>query len=482
MNNTIQFILDDKIVEIDFSKETNLKPTTTVLNYLRNLNNHKGVKEGCAEGDCGACTIVLAELNKENKLIYKAVDSCLVFLPMIHGKQLITVENLSDKKNGETVLHPVQKSMVNFFGSQCGYCTPGFIMSLFALYKSHINPGREIIEDALTGNLCRCTGYLPILEAAQSACQNISEDKFSANENDIIYKLKSISKNKTSILLEKEKQIYFHPQSLDDALMLKKHYKNAIVTNGATDIALRQTKKNEPLFEILDISGIREIKNISEREDGYFIGAGVTLESLKQFSESKLPAHFSILKVFGSLQIRNVATIGGNIGSASPIGDLLPVLFVYNAEVIIQSMLTKRDVEINNFIKGYRKTDIQADELITSVFIPKPENNSIIKSYKISKRKDLDISTVSLAVKLILEKKIVKDIILAYGGMAEITKRAENSESYLKNKIWNRENVEEAMKIIYDEFTPLSDARSGSEFRRITAKNLLLKFFIEGQN
>ncbi len=479
MNNTIKFILDDNIVEIDFSKEKYLKPTTTVLNYLRSLSNHKGVKEGCAEGDCGACTVVLGERDADRKLKYKAVDSCLIFLPMIHGKQLITVENLAQRENGKEVLHPVQEMMVNSFGSQCGYCTPGFIMSLFALYKNHNNPSREVIEDSLSGNLCRCTGYQQILEAAFNACNKNGIDHFSENEELTLKILKEIGRNKTMIMLSTEKQTYFRPLTLDDALMLRKHYKNAVVINGATDVALKQTKKNELITEIIDISGVDELKIYDEEENGFYFGSGISLEKMKYLCEKEYRSFYDILKVFGSLQIRNAATIGGNIGSASPIGDTLPVLIAYKAKVILQSSKNKRELYVEDFIKGYRKTDLKPDEIITSVFIPKPEKNVIIKSYKVSKRKDLDISTVSLSCRLLKEKGTVKEIILAFGGMAETPKRALITEELLRGKQWDRKNIDSAMKVLYTEFSPISDARASAEFRRVAAKNLLMKFYME---
>lgn len=479
MNNCIKFLLDDNIVEIDFSNEKDLKPTTTVLNYLRSLGNHKGVKEGCAEGDCGACTVVIAETGQGKKIKYKAVDSCLIFLPMIHGKQLITVENLSHRNNGKVILHPVQEMLVNSFGTQCGYCTPGFIMSLFALYKNHKNPAREIIEDSLSGNLCRCTGYQSILEAAAEACKKNEDDLFSKNADKTMEILQNINSDRTSIMIDTEKQTYFRPFTLDDALMLRKHYENAVVINGATDIALKQTKKNELLTEIIDLSGVEELKIYDEETDGFYFGAGMSLETLKAISEKEFPALYDILRLFGSLQIRNIATIGGNIGSASPIGDTLPLLFAYRAKVIVQSSKNKREIDIEDFIKGYRKTDLGSDELITSVFIPKPDKNVYVKSFKVSKRKDLDISTVSLSCRMIQEKNRIKDIILAYGGMAETTGRAKKTEEYLAGKIWNRKTIEGAMKIVYEEFKPISDARSSEEFRKVIAKNLLMKIYLD---
>ncbi|NTW32155.1 MAG: xanthine dehydrogenase small subunit [Bacteroidetes bacterium] len=479
MNNIVRFVLDNKIVEIDFFKKQELKPTTTVLNYLRSYPEHKGVKEGCAEGDCGACTIVVAELDKNEKLVYKTLDSCLVFLPMIHGKQLITVENLAIEGTKEKILHPVQQLMVETNGSQCGYCTPGIIMSLFGLYKNHNNPSREIIEDALTGNLCRCTGYQSIIEAAQKACTVKGKDHFSEKEKDVVKMLKNIAENKESLVLSTENQKYFKPFSLEEALIIRLENPDAIIINGSTDVALRQTKKNEHFAKILDISGVEELKTFYEDKDCYVFGSGISIEQVKNFSKETLPALYKMLSVFGSLQIRNIATIGGNAGSASPIGDTLPLLFAYGAKLKLTSGAGDRVIEIEDFIKGYRQTDLGNDELIKEIIIPKTDNSTKINSFKISKRKDLDISTVSGAFKLKLEQENVSEIILAYGGMAATTKRAVNTEKFLTGKKWSKKNVEEAMNIVAEEFTPLSDARSEAEFRTIAAKNLLMKFYIE---
>jgi xanthine dehydrogenase small subunit len=477
MKNSLKFVLDGKMMEVDLSRHAELKPTTTVLNYLRSYPDHKGVKEGCAEGDCGACTVVLAELVNE-KLEYRTIDSCLVFLPMIHGKQLITVENLAHYRDGKKILHPVQQLMVETNGSQCGYCTPGIVMSLFGIYKNHRNPSTEIIHDALTGNLCRCTGYQPIVDAARKAC-NGDADHFSEKENEIILLLKKINENKESLLFKNKKQRYFKPFTLDEALRLRKENPEAVIVGGSTDVALRQTKKNEMFTEILDISSVAELRSFREENDTCCFGSGLSLEEVKKYSSEKYPALQNILKVFGSLQIRNIATLGGNIGSASPIGDTLPVLFAYGASVKLRSFTSERTVSIEEFIKGYRQTDLKNDELITGIIIPKADDGERISSYKISKRRNLDISTVSGAFRLIKEDDRVKEIVLAYGGMAATTKRAIKTEDALKGKKWTRENVESAMKILEEEFNPLSDARSEAIFRRTAATNLLMKFYQE---
>jgi len=477
MQKTVRFVLDDRVVEIDFAKSPVLKPTMTVLNYLRSLPDHKGVKEGCAEGDCGACTIVIAEAGENSRLTYRALDSCLLFLPMIHGKQLITVENLAVDHQRQKVLHPVQQMMVETNGSQCGYCTPGVVMSLFSLYKNHHEPSREVIEDALTGNLCRCTGYQPIIEAAQKACTHHGEDHFSSREKEIIGLLKPINDNQETLEIITEKQKYLKPFILKEALRLRKDHPMAVIINGSTDVALRQTKGKEHLAEILDLSGVEEMKTFTEDKENCVFGAGISLEMMKKFTKESFPALYEILKVFGSLQIRNTGTIGGNIGSASPIGDLLPVLFVYKARIKLQSVTSERIINIEDFIKGYRKTDIREDELIAEVIIPKNIAGRV-RSYKVSKRKDLDISTVCGAFRVELQEDKVKEIMIAFGGMADTTKRAMKTETFLTGKPWNRENVKAAMEILGDEFTPISDARSEAEFRKVVARNLLMKCFL----
>ena len=319
MQQTISFVLDGKIQALDFNEQ--LKPTTTVLNYLRSSPVHKGVKEGCAEGDCGACTVVIGELTQENKIHYKAWDSCLVFLPMIHGKQLITVENLSQKNGSSEVLHPVQEAMVEGNGSQCGYCTPGIVMSLFSLYKNENSPTKECIEDALTGNLCRCTGYKPIIEAAAKACVNEGKDQFTENEKQIIDLLLQIKNKSKSIEINTAKQKYFQPKTTTEALQLRNKMQNSVLINGATDVALRVTKRHELLEEIIDLSSIEELKTVTKNDIEIIFGAGLSLEEVKRISKNELPALYETLKVFGSKQIRSVATLGGNIGSGSPIGE-----------------------------------------------------------------------------------------------------------------------------------------------------------------
>jgi len=473
----IRFLLNRSYHTIDFSRTSFPTPTTTVLQYLRSLPDFKGTKEGCAEGDCGACTVVIAEPGEDGKMNHTPIDSCLVFLPMIHGKQLITVEAL---RTTEGKLHPVQTAMVQNFGAQCGYCTPGIIMSLFALYKNHTHPSRETIDDGLTGNLCRCTGYRPIVEAAAQSCVSHGLDQFTDQEPETIQKLSAISKDSIQILSGRQK--YYRPKTLTEALVIKAEHPKAIVIAGATDVALRVTKKHELLEEIIDLSNISVLKEIEEDDDKIIVGAGAPLNQVIPRVCDSHPALYDMLSVFGSSQIRNLATFGGNLGSASPIGDTLPVLIAYGAKVYLESIHGRRKVNMDVFITGYRQTVRQADELITAVKIPKLKNGTIVRSYKVSKRKDLDISTVSAGFRLENDQGKVSLIKLVYGGMAEMTKRAEKTELFLIGKSWSRETVTNAMPLIDLEFRPISDARSGEEYRRVVARNLLLKFWADTYN
>ena len=466
---TIQFLLNGSPVQIDFHNSSHLSPTTTLLQYLRTNPELTGTKEGCAEGDCGACTVVMVTPSHEYPHQLKAVDSCLIFLPMIHRKAIFTVEYIGKKE-----LHPVQEAMVKFDGSQCGYCTPGFIMSMYALHQNHQNPSRETIMDALTGNLCRCTGYQSILNAALHSGKGTYDDEII---NEACQQINQWPQTPLSIVTGSQK--YFQPINLPDLLKLKSMYHQAILINGATDVALRVTKNHEWLENVIDLSQVYELHQVNDGDGKISFGAGLSLEEVKLRSKDLLPALYDCLEVFGSLQIRNLATLGGNIASASPIGDTLPVLMAYGAMVTVANTHSQREIPITDFITGYRKTCLADDEILVNISIPSDHKNHLVKWYKISKRKDLDISSVSGGFLLSLHQNHVQSIKLYYGGLAAQTKLAANTVEFLVDQPWTWETVSAATPLLEKDFSPISDARADAKSRMIMAKNLLLKLWSE---
>ena len=466
-SNTIRFVWENKIHSI-----SNLDPNETILNYVRLKLKKTGTKEGCAEGGCGACTIVLGEL-KNNKIIYKAINSCIGFLPSLEGKQLILVEDLVSK-NG--TLHTVQDAMINYHGSQCGYCTPGFVMSLFAMYKNFSLYNKENIQDSISGNLCRCTGYRPILDAGKSLNNVNRSDQFDKNKKKIINLLKKI--NSENISLKNGKKKYFSPKSINELIKNIKENPNSIFLSGGTDLSLNVTKGRKDINNIISLNSVKELKFIKKNNNNIEVGATTSLIEFESFIKEYYPDFNVILKRYGSVQIRNVGTIAGNIATASPIGDTLPLLLSLDAKVVLQKMSKKTILPLKNFFISYRKTKLKKGQFIHSIIIPIFKNN-VFKAYKISKRIDDDISSVCASFNLEINNKKIKNIKIAYGGMAPIPKRATNCEKTLINSTLSEENFEKAKKKLEKDFNPINDMRATKDYRMEVAKNLLMKCFIE---
>ena len=462
-SNIIKFVHDDQIVEVK-----NPDPNETLLNYIRTNLKKTGTKEGCAEGGCGACTVVLGEL-KNNEINYKAINSCITFLPTLQGKQLILVEDLTSKDGS---LHPVQEAMVNCHGSQCGFCTPGFVMALFSMFKKHSKFNEDVIKDSIAGNLCRCTGYQPIIKAAKSLKHKNKADHFSKNEKKIINLLKKIS-NKSIKIYQKDKK-YFAPRYVLELKKILKKNINADFLSGGTDLSLGVTKKRKDINSIIYMNSIRELNYIKNNNEYIDVGASTPLIDLEIYIKKYYPDFTKILKRYGSPQIRNVGTVAGNIATASPIGDCLPLLLSLNAKVVLQDSKKTKVLSLDSFFINYRKTKLKKGQFIHSIRIPLFKNN-IFKAYKVSKRFDDDISSICAAFNLEIVKNKIQSVRIAYGGMAEIPKRAVFSEKILLNALFTEETIHKAKEALEKDFKPISDVRASGSYRMNVAKNLLEK-------
>ena len=467
VSDTIQFLFSNQIYKIK-----NPDPNKTILSYVRDDLKKTGTKEGCAEGGCGACTIVLGELQK-NKIIYKAINACIAFLPTLNGKQLILVEDLIGNNQK---LHPVQEAMVKFHGSQCGFCTPGFTMSLFSMYKNNRSVNKDIVDEALSGNLCRCTGYRPIIDAAKSLNNKIDLDHFKKNQNRTINLLKKIQISEVEI--NNKGKRYFAPKTIINLKKILKKYPNAKILSGGTDLSLEVTKLRKEIKTIVSLNSLENLNFIKKNKNYIEIGATTSLIEFQNFIKKYFTDFYEVLKRYGSLQIRNVGTIAGNIATASPIGDTLPLLLTLEAKVVVQGISKIKTFSLNEFFVSYRKTKLKKGEFIYSIKIPIIKD-SIFKAYKISKRFDDDISSVCGSFIFSIQNNKIKKAVIAYGGMSEIPKRASAIENRLLNSEFSENTFEKAVNLINKDFSPLDDMRASKNYRIAVAKNLLLKAFHE---
>nr|WP_306468924.1 xanthine dehydrogenase small subunit [Pseudomonas protegens] len=457
-----------------------MDPNLTVLNYLREHLGKPGTKEGCASGDCGACTVVVGELQVDaqggESIRYRSLNSCLTFVSSLHGKQLISVEGL--KHQGQ--LHSVQQAMVECHGSQCGFCTPGFVMSLFALQKNSSEPDAHKAHEALAGNLCRCTGYRPILAAAEQACCGQQSDQFDARQTETISRLKAIAPKDTGELNSGDKRCLV-PLTVADLADLYDAYPQARLLAGGTDLALEVTQVHRTLPVMIYVGNIAEMKRVERFDDRLEIGAATALTDCYDALRAEYPDFGELLQRFASLQIRNQGTLGGNIGNASPIGDSPPLLIALGAQIVLCKGEVRRTLALEDYFIDYRVTARQDSEFIEKIIVPRASAERLFRAYKVSKRLDDDISAVCAAFNLQIENGVVSDARIAFGGMAAIPKRAKSCETALIGASWNLSTVERACAALAEDFTPLSDFRASKEYRLLSAQNLLRKYFIELQ-
>ena len=446
-----------------------VSPTMTLLEYLRN-SDRVGTKEGCGDGDCGACTVAIVGEGADGKPHYQAMNSCLIPLASVAGREIITVEGVA---NGE--LHPVQAAMVETLGSQCGYCTPGFIMSLFTAYYD-----RAVDDFSVEGNLCRCTGYLSIRRATELVNGTSPDDTFADQ-------LSQASTELAPLDYSGNEQQFHRPTQLSEVLTLLQQHPNATLVAGATDLGLELTHRRQHFPVMVSLEAVAELKRVEQTPEAVVIGAAVPLSHLETNLHGIFPSLDEMLHWFAARQVRNRATLGGNLGTASPIGDLPPVLLSLDASVTIASVTETRTVLLADFFKGYRQTDLERGEVIVSVTIPKSLAPGAVRrlsqSYKVGKRGTDDISIVAAAFTIDLdESDRIVHARLAYGGVAATPVRAIEVEAMLVGQPWTLETIQQIKPTLKAAFTPLTDLRGSADYRKLLIANLFEKFFVEYSN
>ena len=506
----LQFVLNGRTVRIE-----HCSPNTTLLEFLRR-SGLTGAKEGCAEGDCGACAVVMVDRNAQGRPCYRAINSCLVPVCLMAGREIVSVEGVASGQG----LHPVQRKMVECHGSQCGYCTPGFIMSLFeGYYRDDIHKYDEL-DDQLSGNLCRCTGYRPIRDAAieafsfrssrrksaQNKNQNQSEQTdVCCYEDTFAERLKKAGAGLDGVEYEFGNEKFFRPTSLGRLLNLLQQFPDGQLVAGATELGLNITKRYQKFPTLISVEAVAELKEIKATETEWHIGAAVTLTQIEEEMAEEFPALGDMLRVFGSRLIRNRATMGGNLVTASPIGDSAPVLLALDAKVVIVAQasslcvsedqknkltgkmpvpLRERTLPISEFFVAYRKTALQTGEILKTIIVPrgisKPGLTRKCSWFKVSKRREMDISTVAACFTVDLDKQnVVRHTRLAYGGVAAMPSRAKKTESAPLGKVWSKETIENVLPILRTEFTPISDVRGSAEYRSGLVTSLLEKYYFD---
>ena len=508
----------------------NVPPDRTLLEVLREDLGCTGTKEGCGEGDCGACTVVLGE-ERDGQLHYSAVNSCIRLAHSVDGMALWTVEDLAEDPLIQPVgdapaaarqaitLHPAQEAMVQCHGSQCGFCTPGFVMSLFGMYQRHIAPTlptacgslppsgegppdprapgalasrggpsaldhvrhgqpitRELAQEELSGNLCRCTGYRPILDAAQ---QMASLPGMAVNESEVLQKLKLL---RHDALAHAADSAYIAPSTLPELLAARAAHPGAQVVAGCTDVGLWVTKQHKQYAQVLDVTRAAELRQVVQHPDAIHIGAAVTLTDAFAALTAQWPQLHRFATRFAGLPVRNSGTLGGNVANGSPIGDSMPLLIALRAQVVLASSARgERTLALEDLYTGYRQNVMAPDELLVRIIVPRPRVTEVLRAYKISKRFDDDISAVCLVINLDIEADVVRRASIGAGGVAATPARARQTEAALTGQPWNADTIARAAQALQGEFNPISDMRASGAYRRTVLASLLQRFWLESQ-
>ncbi|NVD42449.1 xanthine dehydrogenase small subunit [Ensifer sp. HO-A22] len=474
IRNTIRFLLNHRLVEL-----SDVSAVQTLLDFLRIDRNLRGTKEGCAEGDCGACTVLVGRL-LGGQLKYEAVNACIRFVGSLDGCHVVTVDSLATPGGP---LHPVQQAMVETHASQCGFCTPGFVMSLYGLWMENPKPSITEIEKALQGNLCRCTGYAAIIRAAEaiSTIGDLGKDPLFAERDRIAGELASLQDGRRVVIREGS-ELFMLPASVDDFADVLEANPKATIVAGSTDVGLWVTKFMRDIAPVVHLTHLEELRLITVDDKGVTLGAGVSYAEAYPVITEHFPQLRELWDRIGGQQVRNMGTVGGNIANGSPIGDTPPAFIALGASVTLRKGSRRRTVALEDFFIAYGKQDREPGEFVEAVHIPFLEADTRFAVYKITKRLDEDITAVCGAFRLTFDGAgNVTDAVIAFGGMAGTPKRADHVEAALKGKAWSEATVEQAISAFDEDFTPLTDWRASAEYRQLVAKNLLRRFYLETQ-